>query len=281
MSGASALYSADFLRRHDRDRYYATLVVKPRVREAVQAIFAFNADVATVRDRAREPAPGELRLQWWTDALTGEGHGSVRQNPLADALLDTIDSYRLPAGALVRLVAARRFDLYDDPMPDLETFEGYGGETASVLYQLAAIILNGGGEVESGDAAGHLGVAHALIGHLRAFGLYASRGRLFLPLSVFESNGVSEGEILSGTVSEGMLAAHAELVGLAREHLHKAGAAIAALPRRLRPAFAMVALLEAQLRVVEAANEMPFAAHREPADWRKLAMLAWWTLRNG
>ena len=91
---------------------------------------------------------------------------------------------------LLRLIAARRFDLYDDPMPDLASFEGYAGETVSVLYQLAAMILNGGGPVETGDAAGHLGVAHALIGHLRAFGYNASQGRIFLPWSVFAANGV-------------------------------------------------------------------------------------------
>src|SRR5690606_40306165 len=134
--------------------------------------------------------------------------------------------------------AARRFDLYDDPMPDVLSFEGYAGETASVLYQLAAMVLNDGRELESGDAAGHLGVAHALVGHLRAFGLNASRGRLFLPLSVFAANGVTEGEIFSGTVSEGLLAAHHQLTELAREHLDKADAAIGRLPRPLRSAFA-------------------------------------------
>ena len=148
------LHAADFLRETDRDRYLATLVLPPSRRPAVQSLLAFSADVAAIRDRAREPAPGEIRLQWWTDALSGDGHGSVRQNPLADALLSTIETYRLPTGALLRLIAARRFDLYDDPMPDVASFEGYAGETTSVLFQLSAMILNDGVEIESGDAAG-------------------------------------------------------------------------------------------------------------------------------
>jgi 15-cis-phytoene synthase len=280
MKPESARHAAEFLRESDRDRYYATLVVAAKHRAAIQALYAFAADVASVRDRAREPAPGEIRLQWWTDALRGAGHGNVRQNPLADALLGAIQDYGLPAGSLVRLIAARRFDLYDDPMPDVPTFEGYAGETASVLYQLAAMILNNGEEVETGDAAGHLGVAHALIGHLRAFGLNASRGRLFLPLSIFAANGVREAEVFSGTVSEGLLAAHAQLTELARDHLRKADAAIGALPRPLRPAFAMRGLLTSQLRLVEARNEAPFVPPQDIPDWRKIAMLAWWTLRN-
>ncbi|RYE86059.1 MAG: phytoene/squalene synthase family protein, partial [Hyphomicrobiales bacterium] len=62
---------ADDLKANDRDRYFATLVLPEPQRAAIQALYAFNIDVATVRDRAREPAPGEIRLQWWVDAIKG------------------------------------------------------------------------------------------------------------------------------------------------------------------------------------------------------------------
>lgn len=271
---------ADYLKANDKDRYFATLVLPEAHRDAVQALYAFNADVATVRDRAREPAPGEIRLQWWVDALQGEGHGGVRQNPIADALLQMIERYKLPTGALLRLIAARRFDLYDDPMPDLPSFEGYAGETASVLYQLSAMILNGGAEIETGDAAGHLGVAQALIGHLRAFGLNSSRSRIFLPWSVFSANGVREGELFAGQLSEGLLAAHAQLIEIAREHLQKATVAVAALPNPLRPAFAPLALQRPYLKQIERQSETPLAPPADVADWRKIAALTLWSLRN-
>lgn len=267
-------YVGSFLREADRDRYFASLVVPAPARPAVQALYAFSADVASIRDRAREPAAGEIRLQWWVDALESEGHGNVRQNPIAAALLDTIARYNIPAGALVRLVRARRFDLYQDPMPDVRSFEGYAGETTSVLYQLAAMVLNNGAELDSGDAAGHLGVAHALIGHLRAFGYNAARGRLFLPLSIFSANGVTDGEILTGTDSEGLRAALAQVADLAAEHLNKARPAIAALPKPLRPAFAPLAVLPSQLKRAAAAN--PFAQAPDISDAGKLARLVWW-----
>jgi phytoene synthase len=276
---SEASYVATFLRDADRDRYFATLLLREPERTAIQSLYAFSADVASIRDRAREPAAGEIRLQWWADALKGEGHGNVRQNPLAAALLETIDSYSLPAGPLLRLVAARRFDLYHDPMPDVESFEGYAGETVSVLYQLAAMILNGGTEVETGDAAGHLGVAHALTGHLRAFGYNASQGRVFLPMNIFAANGVPEGEILAGEESEGLFAALGQINDLAKEHLAKADAAFAALPRPLRPAFAPAALLGLQLRRI-ATSRTPFAPIADLADWRKIAMMSWWALRH-
>lgn len=274
-----ASYVASFLRDADRDRYFATLLLREPERTAIQSLYAFSADVASIRDRAREPAAGEIRLQWWADALKGEGHGNVRQNPLAAALLDAIGKYSLPSGPLLRLVAARRFDLYQDPMPDVQSFEGYAGETVSVLYQLAAMVLNGGTEVETGDAAGHLGVAQALAGHLRAFGFNASQGRIFLPMNIFAANGVTDGEILAGQESEGLFAALGQINDLATEHLEKARTAIAALPKPLRPAFAPAALLVPQLRSL-ATNRTPFAPTAGLADWRKIAMMSWWALRH-
>ncbi|KFC69998.1 Phytoene synthase [Devosia sp. LC5] len=279
MAAESFSYAAADLRSNDRDRYLATLVLNGAARDAVTALYAFNADVASVRDRVTNPAPGEIRLQWWADALDEQGHGDVRQNPVADALLDTMARYRIPAGTLQRLIAARRFDLYDDPMPDLESFEGYAGETTSTLYQLAAMILNDGEPVETGDAAGHLGVAHAMIGHLRAFGYTVSQGRIMLPWSIFAANGVQEREIFSGQESEGLVEALGQITELAQGHLAKAEAAIVALPGKLKPAFAPIAMLKAQLVQLDKSPNAFTPAADEP-DWRKITRLMWWALRN-
>ncbi len=280
MPAASFVHAAEALRQGDRDRYLSTLVLTGDHREAVTALYAFNADVASIRQRVTDPAPGEIRLQWWSDALEGQGHGAVRQNPVADALLDTIARYNIPAGTLLRLIGARRFDLYDDPMPDLESFEGYAGETVSTLYQLAAMILNDGETIETGDAAGHLGVAHAMIGHLRSFGYVSSQGRLVLPWSIMAANGVTEGEVFSGTASEGVVEALGQVADLAVEHLNQAEAAIKLLPARLRPAFAQFAVLDAQLKLYLRRSAGPFSVAPDDSDWRKIARLAWWTWRN-
>jgi len=280
MSAESFAYAAQILREGDRDRYLSTLALSPAARDGVTAIFAFNADVAAIRERVSGPAPGEIRLQWWNDALSGDGHGAVRQNPLADALLSTLDRYALPPGTLQRLIGARRFDLYDDPMPDLETFEGYAGETASTLLQLSAMILNEGLPVEPGDAAGHLGVAQAMVGHLRAFGYVAAQGRIMLPWSIFEANGVKESEIFAGQDSEGLHEALGQISELADEHLTKAKAAIGRLPKSLRPAFAILPVVEAQLRLWKRQSASPFMPPADDADWRKIARISWWAWRN-
>lgn len=269
------------LKRTDPDRYLASLMVGEAARQPVQALYAFAAEAALVRELVSEPGPGEIRLQWWVDLLEGTEHGAARANPVADALLTTIDRFDLPTGPLRRLLAARRFDLYDDPMPDIETFEGYAGETNSVLYQFAAMILNGGNDAGAADAAGHLGVAHALIGHLRALPITATRAQIFLPWSVFTANGVSEGELFAGQPTPEVLAATAQLRELAHDHLGKAAAAIADLPSQVKPAFAFLTILRHQLARLDDYATLPFVTPPELADWQKLAKLGWWVFREG
>ncbi len=278
MSAVNRKLAAEFLREQDRDRYISTLVLNGSSRDAVIALYAFSADVAAIRSRVSEPRLGEIRLQWWNDALTGQG--AARSNPLADCLLDAVAEYTIPPGTLQRLLGARRFDLYDDPMPDMASFEGYAGETNSTLYQLAAMVLNKGQVVETGDAAGHLGVAHALIGHLRAFGYNAAMGRMFLPWSIFVANGAIEADVFSGKTTGAIWAALTQFVELAGAHLGQAESAIAALPGELRPAFASLPVLKAQHKRLLKTAPGPYQTPSDLPDWAKIAKTAWWTMRS-
>ena len=110
----------------------------------LHALYAFSLEIARVRDSVSEALPGEIRLQWWRDALQGEARGDVMANPVAAALDDTVVRFRLPRQALVNLIDARVGDLYDDPIPTLNDLEGYCGETSSTLIRLASLILADG-----------------------------------------------------------------------------------------------------------------------------------------
>src|SRR5947209_6479256 len=101
------------VRALDRDRFLAGLFAPSAARPHLFAILAFSAEIARVRDLVSDPLPGEVRLQWWRDLLEGKPHGDVEGHPIAAALLDTIAKFALPASALVRLIDARVFDLYD------------------------------------------------------------------------------------------------------------------------------------------------------------------------
>jgi len=272
---------AEALRELDRDAYFASLFVPGDKRDAVQALWAFGAEIAAAPGRVSEPMPGEIRLQWWTDALEGAARDQAEQNPVAAAVLRAIADYDLPTGPLVRLIAARRFDLYQDPMPDMATFEGYAGETVSILFQYTAAVLAGGSMPETGDAAGHLGVARALAGHVRAFGFNAARGRIFLPISVFKGHGVPESQIFAGTTSPGLAAALTEFVDAADGHRHHARDAIGLIEKRVRPAFAAFALLSGDIKGARRTCAHPFRVARPMAGWQRLGAMWLWALGNG
>ena len=110
----------------------------------------FAIEVGRVRELVSAPAPGEIRLQWWVDAIEGETRGDVAAHPVADALIDTIQRFRLPRVALTELIEARRFDLYDDPMPDRDALEKYCGYVHSVPIRLASLVLSDGVEPGGG-----------------------------------------------------------------------------------------------------------------------------------
>ena len=87
-------HCAALVREADRDRYLATLFAPAQHRDALFALYAFNVEIARVRDLAREPMPGEIRLQWWREVLSGERGGEAAAHPVAAALRETLARYR-------------------------------------------------------------------------------------------------------------------------------------------------------------------------------------------
>ncbi|MCF6302904.1 MAG: squalene/phytoene synthase family protein [Devosiaceae bacterium] len=269
----------DVLKSLDIDRYHSSLVLDNELGSDVRALYAFAADVSQIRERVSDPAVGEIRLQYWLDLISGSEYGRTENNPVASRLMYIIDRYDLPTGPLRRLLAARRFDLYDDPMADMNTFEGYAGETNSILYQLATIILNRANDAGAAAAAGHMGVAHALIGHLRSLPVTASRGQIYLPWEVFAEQGAVENDFLSGTASPEIIAACTSLRQLASEHLDIAKQEVEMLAPDIRPVFAQMPILISQLSQLNKFESVPFVTPPDLQNWQKIAKVFWWAVR--
>lgn len=263
----------DLVRAADKDRYLATLFAPADKRAPLFALYAFNVEIASIRDRAREPMPGEIRLQWWRDVLSGDRSGEAAANPVAAALLDTVARFTLPRAPLSDLIEAHAFDLYDDPMPTLAALEAYGRKTESAVFGLAARIVTDNDDGALAHAAEHAGIAWSITRVLRSFARDASRRQIYVPADLLDRHGVRPEHIMAGQTTTELRAALAELREGARRHVEQFGRLLSQLPAVSAPAFLPVALVPGYLSVMSGPGYDPFKSAVDVPQWRRQ-----WTL---
>ncbi|MEI5680562.1 MULTISPECIES: phytoene/squalene synthase family protein [unclassified Mesorhizobium] len=257
------------VRAADRDRYLSTLYAPEDKRTGLFALYAFNAEIAGVRDRIREALPGEVRLQWWRDVIAAGTVEAASGHPVAEALVSTIAAYGLPQNAFQNYLDARIFDLYDDPMPSRNDLEGYCGETAAALIQLASMILDPQAAPKFAELAGHAGCAQAITGLLRLMPIHRARGQCFVPKDILAAAGSSPEEFVSGDGGAGASRAVEAMIALAQDHLGTFERGARDLPDTLRPAFLPVALTGAYLKKLGSAPAKALTSVSEIPAWRR------------
>lgn len=106
------------LRDNDRDLYLCSLFAPENRRAALQALYAFNAEIVRASQASSEAAIGHMRLKWWYDALDDIFANNPPHHPVAQALADA-SSYKLGQGveqaALTAVIEAHADDLATEP----------------------------------------------------------------------------------------------------------------------------------------------------------------------
>jgi phytoene synthase len=268
-------HCADVARERARDRWLSAMFAPERARAHLHALAAFDAEIARVRVAAREPLAGEMRLAWWREALAGERDSEASSHPVAAALIDTKAKFALPAAAFEDLLQARTFDLYDDAMASLADLEAYCRHTASLLFQLAALILGEGRELGGAQASEAAGNAFGLTEALRTFPETSARGPVYLPREMLERHGASLEDVRARRDGTGVRAALAELRGLAERRLGQAEALVGDLPAIVVPAFVPLGTVRLDLGRLRRARA-PFDPFAAPWPWRRQWALWRW-----
>ena len=241
----------DTLRELDPDGHLALLYAPADKRAALAALWAFAAEAAAVRERIREPMAGEVRLQWWRDAVLA---GAPTGHPVADALIAAMAAHNLPPAPLVALLDARVFDLYDDPIADRAMLEGYLGETRSAVMQLSLLILDPAKAAAFADAAGHAGCARGVAEIIAQLPKTRARGQCFVPLDLLAAAGTDRDGFVSGSDKAAAGNVIHSMVALGREHHASFLQSAGRLPAQLRPAFLQLAVVPAILDKAEKAG---------------------------
>lgn len=284
MTGAVTFHEEDaahcqaLVRDRDKDRYLATLFAPQEKRPQLMALYAFNAEVARIRYIVSEPMLGEMRMQWWAESIEALYAGRTADHPVLRMLAVTIEESGLPKQPFLDLIDARRSDLYADLMPTLRALEGYAGETTSAVIQMAAVILIGTEASRVVDAAGHGGVAQAIVRLLRQVRGDRQAGRVAIPEDILLEHGLKASDYLAGRWSDAMRLAFARVRYAARKHLSEARAYDPDVPLDALAAFLPLALCDLYLRRMEGSGFNAFTMSPEVSQLRRqwrLLLASW------
>jgi len=269
-SAASLVELRGMALAREPDRYLAATLAPAGLRYDLVVLAAFAAEIARIADLVREPLAGEIRLQWWRDALIGESADAAAGHPVAMAMRATIARFALPATTVEGVIDAQADVLHGERPVDEAALRARMAASEGGLFRLAARICAGpdadgsmDDDAETADLAGlAYGVSRALVSR-RADG----DALLLIPHSL---------------VTDADLAEHARVTlarGALRRLAHAAHADVAArmrhMSRRRRLAYLPLAMVKPNLRALEREADKQWARPDDTLPIGRLLRIAW------
>ncbi|CCG42436.1 phytoene/squalene synthase family protein [Magnetospirillum molischianum] len=269
-------YAASLLRCDDRERFLTVLFAPADCREDLFALYALNVELSRIREQAREPMAGLIRLQWWRDALLA-GQGGAG-HPLVAPLREAIRRYHLDPDLLDGLLIARERDFDPDPPADPDDAEKLAAAGPVGLGLLALAIL--GANKKSGEAERNavcaVSSAWGVLGHLRSIAYHAALGRVTLPASLLPKDGAVA--ILAGRATgESLSKATRTMAERAERHLIHARSVN--VMREALPALLTAVQAKTYAAALRRSNWNPFEPRIARNRSRPLALA--WTVWRG
>lgn len=160
-------YCRQQAREHDPDRYYISLFAPADSRAALWALIAFNQEVAKTRSVVSEPMLGEIRLQWWREALDGIADGTPRAHPVVEALASEIKDF-VPLRHHLDMIIDTWSDDFGDAQITLAGLKKHAVGTGGALNAAMLQLLNPEAGASQLDLATRAGTAWSLMGTVRA-----------------------------------------------------------------------------------------------------------------
>jgi phytoene synthase len=239
---------AKSLRDGDYDRFLTVLFAPPDKREAIFALLAFNLETARVRDAVREPMLGQIRLQWWREALAEVVAGQPRRHDVLEGLTGA----GVPVALLEEILDAREAELAPEPPGTLAEFKAYASGTSGAVSEAMAALL--GGDARTRTAARGIGTAFGMVGLLRATRFLASRGRVLLPSHTLDEAGTSVAAVKELRANPGLARAAKNVALAAEAELDTVRTPSLRVPKNARAALLLAPLTDAYLARLRAAR---------------------------
>ncbi len=153
----------------DPDRVRAAMFAEETTRERLLLLYAFHLELAKVPELVSEPVIGQIRYQWWRDAIAEIYEGrDVRKHEITTPLRHLLLEYDIPRYWVDQLIDGRERDIDPRPFKNLTDAQDYCANTSGVLMKIA-VKLCGVDPSEDIDSAG---TAWGLTGLARAYCYY-------------------------------------------------------------------------------------------------------------
>ena len=171
---------AELVARGDPDRFLAAMTAPVAARERLLPLYAFNVEIARAPWVATEPMIGQMRLQFWRDALAEIADGKpARAHEIAAPLAEVIHAAGLQPDLLDAMVVARWADVAREPFAEAGALWDYLDATAGGLMWASVKALGGVDALQAPARA--VGRAGGLANWLMAAPELEARGWAALP----------------------------------------------------------------------------------------------------
>ena len=195
--GTGAQYCLDLVKTNDLDRYLSTLLAPKDKHRSLLAIYAFDTEICSIAGQVSEPAIGEIRLQWWRDALDTLYGQECDNHPIAIELHAIVHRYDLPKHLFTKLIDAHQFDLYKEAMINVESLENYQRATSGAITALVCRVLIGDDVLEIEHLIEKAGIAHGLAKILSQLPKQSAQGKCFIPFSLLQKYNLEVSNVLA------------------------------------------------------------------------------------
>ena len=166
------LVTRDALKKADPDRYRAALMSAAQGRDDLLILYAFHYELSKVPDVTSEPMLGQIRYEWWREAIDEIYAGrEVRRHEISTPLAEMLRRTEVPRFWIDSLIDGRARDLDPQAFTDMDDARDYARQTSGQLMQIAVKVMGGTPDervLRAGEAWGLTGLA-------RSYGYYHDR----------------------------------------------------------------------------------------------------------
>ena len=167
-------------RMYERDRYLAALLAPAETRDDLVTLAAYLGELQRIPLLAHDVTIGEIRLQWWRDALAA-APGVENGHPVADAMREVAARRGLSAELLALPIEGRSRELYEDGIRDEAEFHAYADETEGSAFRIALDVIGAHDPIAAAELTANGARAMAFTRLALTLPQHLALGRLPLP----------------------------------------------------------------------------------------------------